>query len=173
MSTSPGWEESLDEEIDGVAVVAEYAHLKEAIERDNLHTLHEGHVSIVRDALLVPEGGSVVDKIRGGRLDWEDVGYNQSLTHVDHDPTTFDRISLERIVNVDGAPKGSSSIIFSETTEVLPDGTQRLVVEKSERYTVPAQGGDIVGERYAKVHSPSGVIIEKRHVRQRTPTPPH
>lgn len=161
--------EIVEETIVGKDVVEEYAHIKAAILSDQRHTLHEGRVTIVKDSLEVQEAENVLDKVRGGRLSWDEHLWNQPLTHVDDDPMTFDRISLERIVKSDRGAPGHSSIIFTETTETLDDGAEHLVIVKHERYTQERAEGVIVGERYAKVTSPEGHLVESFHRRSRTP----
>jgi hypothetical protein len=163
--------ESGDQPIDGKAIVAEYEGLKAAIVRDQEHTRRDGHLTIVRDSLYLPEGGDVVDKIRGGLVQWEDDYLYQPCTRVDNDPRTYDRISLERLIRVDGKERAAASIIFSETTEGGPDGNERLVVEKRERYTQQTGDGDVTGERYVKVASPSGEVLAHHHFRSSGPTP--
>jgi hypothetical protein len=159
------YEETTDEPIDGPKIVAEYAHLKERIMDDSLHTAQDGGVTIVTDSLYIPEEGDVLDKVRGGRMEWEETYLGQPLTRVDDDPGTYDRISVERTVRLNGEVHGTSSLIYGETTETLRNGTDALVISKLERYTQYTPAGAVTGERFVKVKSPSGEVLEHRHLR--------
>lgn len=160
-----------DDAIDGKRIIEEYEHLKAAIMSDQAHTTHDGVLSTVRDSLLIPEGGNVVDKVRGGRVLWDESYFNQPCSHVDDDPTTYDRISLERLVESDGQVHGTASIIYSETSEMAENGSLRIVVDKLERYKQETPNGAVIGERYVKVTSPDGEILQHRHFRSAGTTP--
>lgn len=160
----------VDEAVVGAAVLAEYAHLKDCVKTDRAHTTHEGATTLLRDSMTVPEGASIIDKLRGGRSTWDEHQMNQPITHVDDDPMTLDRISVERVFEVEGVRQGNAGIVFTETTEALEDGTRRVVVERTERYTQHTPQGDLVGERYLKVSSPQGEVLARHHRRQRKAT---
>ena len=162
-------DEVVEEAVDGARTIEEYETLKSHILRNRDHTTHNGRVTVVRASLAVPEGGDVIDKIRGGNIEWDESYLNQPCSHVDDDPHTYDRISLERRVVHEGRALGTASIIYSETTETTPDGIERLVVEKMERYIQQTPQGALTGERYVRVASPSGEVLDFHHRRARAP----
>lgn len=160
-----------EEDVNGLEIVAEYERLKAHIKADTQHTNKVGDVFVVKGSFIVPEGAGVVEKIRGGKVGWDDDFLNTPCTHVDDDPLTYDRISVERRLEREGKLLGTSSIIFSETSEADEHGRLLLVVEKLERYSQETPLGTLTGERFARVSSPSGAVLEAWHHHAKEATP--
>lgn len=152
---------------EGERILLEYQRLKERIQADTHNTFREGDAVIVRGSIVDegdgPRGERVRQKIRGGQVVCDPDYVSQFTSHVDDDPTTYDRISVER--RVEGQEGvNHASLIYAERSLIDGSGRPYLVLDKWERYIRGRDGRTERGQRFVRVHCGTTAVIEEKHI---------